>query len=150
MTERVTIRTRVGAGGPVLFLLVTNSARRHLPARVGFTFRRVTRVAIVMCRKVRGDRQARAAIHRCVVTARATSLRASGTSVVLGVIESDIESFVEARGKTLQRRIVAGDICVADDAHGYRRRRELSAMAVSAGFMAGETRGCGVVGSFVT
>ena len=32
MTERVAIRTRVGAGGAVGFLLVTNSARRHLAA----------------------------------------------------------------------------------------------------------------------
>jgi hypothetical protein len=110
----------------------------------------VTRVAVVVCRKVRGDRQARAAIHRCTVTARATSLGARGTSVVLGVIEPDVESLVEARGKTLQRRIVAGDICVADNAHGYRGRRELSAVTVSAGFVTRETRGCRVVGSFVT
>ena len=77
VTERVAIRTRVGAGGPVVFLLVTNSARRHLAARVGFTFRRVTRVAIAVCRNVRGDRQACAAIHGRVVTACATSLRAT-------------------------------------------------------------------------
>ena len=76
MTESVAIRTRVGAGGPVGFLFVTNSARRHFAARVGFTFRRVTRVAIAVCGEVRRDRQTRAAIHRSVVTARAASLRA--------------------------------------------------------------------------
>ena len=32
MTESVTIRTRVGAGGPVGFLFVTDSARRHFAA----------------------------------------------------------------------------------------------------------------------
>ena len=77
MTERVAIRTRVGARGPIGFLFVTDSARRHFAARVGFTFRRVTRVAIAVSGKVRGDRQTRAAIHWCVVTASATSLRAS-------------------------------------------------------------------------
>ena len=141
MTERVAIGARVGAGGPVCLLLVTDSARRHLAARVVFTFRRVTRVAIAVCGNVRRDRQARAAIHWCVVTARATSLRARGTSVVLGVIEFDVELFVEARGKTLQRRIVARDICVADNAHRYRRRCELSAVTVGAGFVTGKMRG---------
>src|SRR6185436_15956522 len=32
VTERVTIRARVGAGGPVSLLFVTNSARSHLAA----------------------------------------------------------------------------------------------------------------------
>ena len=149
MTEGVAIRTRVSGGGPIGFLLVTNSARCHLPARVGFTFRRVARVAVAVCGNVRGDRQARAAIHGRVVTAGTTSLRASGTSVVLSVIEFDVESLVEARRKTLQRRIVAGDICVADNAHRYRRRRKLRAVAVSAGAMTWEAWCCGVVGSLV-
>ena len=76
MTERVAIRTRVGARGPVCLLLVTDAARRHLATGVGFTLRHVTRVAIAVCRKVRGNRQARAAIHRRVVTGATTSLRA--------------------------------------------------------------------------
>ena len=56
MTECVAIGTRVGAGGPIGFLLVTDSARRHFAARVGFTFRRMARVATAVCGEVRGDR----------------------------------------------------------------------------------------------
>jgi hypothetical protein len=69
---------------------------------------------------------------------------------VLCVIEPHVEFFVEARGESFQRRIVAGNICVADNAHGYRGGRELGAVTISAGFVAGETRGRGVVGSLVT
>lgn len=150
VAKRIAIRTRVGTRGPVCLLLVTDSARRHLATRVGFTLGRVTRVAIAVCRKVRGNRQARAAIHRRVVTTGAASLRASCTSVVLCVIEFHVEALVEARGEILERRIVAGDIRVADNAHRYRRRCELSAMTVSAGFVAWETGGCGIVGSLMT
>jgi len=77
VTERVTVGARVGARGSVGFLIVTDAARRHLASRVRFAGRRVARVATVMCRKVRRNRQTRTAIHRRAVTARATSLRAS-------------------------------------------------------------------------
>ena len=66
------------------------------------------------------------------------------------MIEPHVESLIETRRKVFQRRIIAGDICVADNAHGYRGRCELSAVTVSAGFVARETRRCGVVGSLVT
>ena len=110
----------------------------------------MTGVAVVVGRKVRGDRQTRAAIQGGVVTACATSLRPGGTGVVLGMIEFDVESFVEARGKTFQWRIVAGDIRVADNAHRYRRRRELTAVTISASLVTGEAWRCGIVCSFVT
>lgn len=77
VTERVAVGSRVGARGPVGFLIVANAARRHLASRVGFAGRRVARVATVMCRKVCRNRQTRTSIHRRAVTARATSLRAS-------------------------------------------------------------------------
>lgn len=80
----------------------------------------------------------------------ATSLRARGTGVVLRVIEPHVESFVEACGEILEGRIVAADVGVADNAHRDRRRCELAAVTISAGFMTGEARRCGVVGSFVT
>lgn len=66
------------------------------------------------------------------------------------MIEPNVEWFVEARGKIFQRRIVAGDICVADNAHGDRGRCELSAMTIGAGFVTRETRIRGVVSSLVT
>ena len=69
---------------------------------------------------------------------------------MLCVIESHVESFVEASRKSFQRRIVAGDVCVADNAHGDRGCCELSAVTISAGFVTREARGCGVVGSLVT
>ena len=69
---------------------------------------------------------------------------------MLCVIEPHVESLVEASREIFQRRIVAGDICVADNAHGDRGCRELSAVTISAGFVTGETRDCGVVGSLVT
>ena len=69
---------------------------------------------------------------------------------MLSVIEPHVEWFVEARREIFQRRIVAGDICVADNAHRYRGGCELSAVTVSAGFVTGEAWVCGVVGSLVT
>jgi hypothetical protein len=150
VAERVAISTRVGGRGPVSLLVVTDAARCHLSTRVGLTLRRMTGVAVVVGGKVRRDRQTRAATHGGVMTACATSLRACGTDVVLGMIEFDVEPFVEARGKTLQRRIVAGDIRVADNAHRYRRRCELRTVTVSARLMTWETWRCRVVGSLVT
>ena len=99
VTECVTISARVGAGGPVSLLLVANSARSHLASRVRFAGWSVARVAIVVCREIRGNRQSRAAIDGRAVTAGATSLRARGAGVVLRVIKLDVEALVEARGK---------------------------------------------------
>ena len=76
MTERVTIRARGGARWTIRFLIVTNSARRDFATCVRLTGRRVTRVATVMRREIRGDRQAGAAIDRRSMTAGTTSLRA--------------------------------------------------------------------------
>src|SRR5689334_17295016 len=110
----------------------------------------MTGVAVVMRREVRGNREAGASIHRRVVTTSTTILRTRGAAVVLRVIEVDVKDFVEARGETFQRRIVALRVGVTDQAHRNRRRRELAAMAVGARFVAGEARRGGVVGAFVT
>ena len=83
------------------------------------------------------------------MTTGATTLRPRGARVVLRVIELHVEWFVEARRKIFQRRIVAADISVTDRTHRDGRRGELAAMTVSAGFVTGETRRCGVVGSLV-
>ena len=69
---------------------------------------------------------------------------------MLCVIELDVERLVEARGKTLQRWIVAADVCVTDDAHRNRGRRELASMTLGAGFVTREARRCRVIASFVT
>lgn len=84
------------------------------------------------------------------MTPGATSFRASGTGVVLRVIELDVEPLVEARRETFQRGGVAADVGVADDAHWDSGRSELAAVTVSASFVTGEAWRCGVVGSFVT
>ena len=103
-----------------------------------------------MRREVRGNRKAHAAIDRRAMTACTTSLRTSRAVHVLRVIELDVEWFVEARGKTLQRRIVAADITVTDLAHRHLRRRELTAMAVGAGFVTGKAWRRRVVSALVT
>ena len=69
---------------------------------------------------------------------------------MLGVIEFHVEGFVEARGETLQRWIVAADVSVADNAHRNRGRRELTSMTLGAGFVTREARRCRVIASFMT
>ena len=96
------------------------------------------------------DRESRASIDRSVVTTGAACLRTRRAGIVLRVIKLHIERFVEARGKIFQRRIAALGVGVTDDAHRNRRRRELPAMAVGAGFVTGKTRRRRVVGAFVT
>jgi hypothetical protein len=103
-----------------------------------------------MRRDVRGYRVARAAIDRRTVTSAATALRARGAGVMLRVIKLDVEWFVEACGKILQRRIVAADVRVTDLAHRNLRRRELAAMTIRAGFVTGKSRCRRVVAALVT
>ena len=76
MAERVTKRARGSARWPIRFLIVTNSTRRDFATRIRLTRRRVTRVATVMRREIRGDRQAGTAIDRGAMTTGATLLRA--------------------------------------------------------------------------
>jgi hypothetical protein len=102
-----------------------------------------------MRREIRRYRQRDAAIDGRVTTI--ATLRGSCFAFhVLRVIELNVEAFIKARRKTFQRRVAAFCICVTDETHGNRRRRELSAMTVSAGFVAGETWSRGVVSAFVT
>lgn len=149
VAECVTIRARVCGRGPVSLLFVANSARGDLASCVRFTRRRVTRVAVVVCCEVGGNRQACAAVRGRTMATRATTLRARGAGVVLRVIEFHVELFVEACREIFQRRIVAADVGVADRTHRDSGRSELTAMTVSAGFVTGETWSCGVVGSFM-
>jgi hypothetical protein len=150
MAERVTIRARIRARRSIRFLVVTNSTRCDLAAGIRFTGWRVTGVTIVMRRDVRRNRQTHATIERRVMTARTAARRARRTGHMLCVIELDVEWFVEARGKSFQRRIVAADVRVADLAHRDLRRGELAAMAISARFVTGKTWCRRVVGALVT
>ena len=68
---------------------------------------------------------------------------------MLSVIELDVERLVEARWKTFQRRIVAADVCMADDAHRNRGRRELASMTFGTSLMTREAWGCRVIRSLV-
>src|ERR1044071_4381629 len=69
---------------------------------------------------------------------------------MLRVIELDVEWFVEARGESLQRRIVAADVRVTDDAHRNLRCGELATVTIGAGFVTGKARRRRVVGALVT
>ena len=129
---------------------MTNATRRDLAAAVRSARRRVTRVAVVMRGEVCGNRESGTPIHRRVVTTGATVRRARRAGVVLCVIEVHVERLVEARRKIFQRRVVALRVGVADQAHRNRRRRELAAMAIGAGFVPGEARRGGVISAFVT
>jgi hypothetical protein len=102
-----------------------------------------------MRREVCRNRQRDAAVDGRV-TAIATLRRPRFAFHVLRVIELHVEAFIESRGKTLERRVAAFCICVTDETHRDRRRRELSAVTISAGFVTGETRSRGVVSAFVT
>ena len=110
----------------------------------------MTGVAVVVRREICRDRQSGSPVHWLGMTADAAVLRTGRAGIVLRVIEFYVERFVEAGGKTLQRRVVALRVGVTDQAHRNRRRRELSAMAVGAGFVTGKARRGGVVGALVT
>ena len=84
------------------------------------------------------------------MTTGATIRRTRSAGVVLRVIEFYVERFVEGRGETLQRRVVALRVGVTDQTHRNRRCRELAAMTVGTGFVAREARRRGIVGAFVT
>jgi len=142
MTKRASVRARIRARWSIRFLIVTNSTRRDFATRIRFARGRVARVAIVVGGDVCRNRQSRASIDRRIVTTRAASLRARRSGHVLSMIKLDIERFVEARRKILQRWIVTADIGVADNTHRHLRRRELPAMTVSAGFVTGKAWRC--------
>ena len=69
---------------------------------------------------------------------------------MLRVVKLHVEALVEAYGEIFQRRIVAADIGVADDAHRHGGRGELTAVTVCASFVTRKARRRGVVCSFVT
>ena len=148
VAERVAIRARIGWCGTIGLLLVANAARRDLASSGRFTRRRVTSVATVVGRQICRDRQRDAAIGGRV-TAVATLLRSRGAGHVLRVIELHVEAFVESRREIFEWRIAALRVGVADQAHWNRRGRELSAMAVGAGFVTREAWRRRVVGAFV-
>ena len=150
VTERVTKGARIRRRGPVTPLLVTHTTRGDLTARARFARWCVTRVAVGVRREVCGNRKPGASIHRRVMTTGATIRRTRRSGVVLRVIELHVESFVEAHRKILQRRVVALRIRVTNQAHRNCGRRELAAMAVSAGFVTGEARRVRVVTAVVT
>ena len=148
MTERVSIRTRAYGRRTIRLLIVANATRRDLASCVRFACGRVTTVATVMGGQIRRNRQRDAAIGRHMTTV-ATLWGSSRAAHVLSVIEFHVEPLVESGGKVLQWWITAFCICVADHTHLNRRRCELPAVAVGAGFMTGKARCRGVVGTLV-
>lgn len=109
----------------------------------------MTTVAAVMRRQIRRNRKSYSAVRRRV-TAIATLRRSRFALVVLRVIELHVEAFIESRWKILERWIAALRVAVANQTHRNCRRRELSAVTISARLVSGEARRGGVVGAFVT
>src|SRR4051812_19272640 len=81
------------------------------------------------------NRQRRAAPQGRAVTSAATVLRFSGAGHVLRMIETDIEIFFEAIGKSFARRVAAIHALVADRAHRNVWRCELCEMTTGARFV---------------
>ena len=84
------------------------------------------------------------------MTTSATRFRPRCSRHVLGVIKLHVETFFEARWKALERRIAALRVRMTNQAHRYRRRCELPAMAIRARFVTGKPGRRGVVGAFMT
>jgi hypothetical protein len=79
------------------------------------------------------------------VTRRASARWARRTSIVLGVIEFDVEALVESRRKIFEWRFVATHVCVAYGAHGNRGSDKLGQVAARARVMTGKPRGRRVI-----
>lgn len=137
MTERVSIRARTDGRRTIRLLIVAYAARRDLASCVRFACGRVTTVATVVGGQIRRNRQRDAAIGRHMTTV-ATLWWSSRAAHVLSVIKLHVKALVESGGKVLQWRITALGIGVADQTHRNRRRCELPAMAVGAGFVTGK------------
>lgn len=149
VTESVSVGARVDRRRPIGLLVMANAARGDLASRRGLACGSVTTVTAIVGHKVRRDRQRNSAIRRSMTTV-ATRLWLRRSAHVLRVIELHVETLIEARGETLQRRIAALRIAVADQTHRDRRRRELSAMTVRASFVTRKARRRRVISPFVT
>lgn len=149
VTKRVAIRACVDGCRAIRLLIVANTTRRDLATRWGFTRRIMATIAAVMRREVSRNRKSDAAVRRRMASI-ATLLWPRFAFHMLGVIELHVETFVEARGKILERWIAALCVAMANQAHRDCRRCELSAMTIGAGFVAGEARRGRVVRALVT
>jgi hypothetical protein len=66
------------------------------------------------------------------------------------MIEFQVEAFFESVRESLQRRIAAIHVRMADRAHGHIRSSELRQMTARAIFVAGKTGPCGIIISVMT
>lgn len=123
---------------------MTDAAPRQV-ASAGLRVRRVTTVTAVVRGHTGGNRERCSTPQRSAVTRHATISRARGAGHVLGVIEFDVEVFIEPIRKSLAWGIAAVDVLMADRAHGNVRRRKLAEMTSSASFVTGKTRSRRVV-----
>src|SRR6185436_5965290 len=117
MAESEAKCTRVGSGSRIRFLLVTNSARSNLFARLRFAARCVAGVTLIVCRHPTGNALCECASARPAMTCRAATGRPRRARHMLSVIKSRVEAFVKLRGKTPERRVCGIHVRVADDAH---------------------------------
>jgi hypothetical protein len=69
---------------------------------------------------------------------------------MLGMVKLNVESFLEAGGKTLKRWPVAAGIRMANHAHWHCWCGELSKVAAGTCFVSGEMRRVGIICAFMT
>jgi hypothetical protein len=72
------------------------------------------------------------------MTRRAAIFLARRADLVLGMIKLQVEAFFKLVGESLQRRIIAIHVRVADRAHGHIRSSELRQMTARAVFVPGK------------
>jgi len=132
--KRSGVSRRPGEG----FLIVTNTAGRHLAAGVRLTVRSMAAVTTVVCVQANRNGQRRAAQEWFVVTSVAAIARARSAGHMLRMIKLNIEAFIEPRRKTSQRRVRTLNIRMTNLAHRNGRSYELAQVTVGAGFVAGK------------
>jgi hypothetical protein len=139
VTEAGIERRRVRGCTTIPGRFMTRRARADVAPAESFPGR-VALVTIVVRSNAAGNRHRCPASQRRRVTGRAVRRRSRFTRTVLRVIELSVETFLEPRGKSTQRRIAAGQARMTDVAHRNLRRDELGQVTIGACLVSGELR----------
>jgi len=103
-----------------------------------------------MCRDAVGNCEGRTPATNAAMTDGTTVLWPGCAGHVLCVIEFQIEALIKLRGKILQRRLGAVDVCMADAAEGNIWRDKLCQVAASARRVSRKARDGRIVAALVT
>lgn len=150
VTERKPKSASIRRGPCKWFLIVTNATRSEVAARRRLTAGRVAGVTLTVCGDARGNRKRAGSTAHAIVASRASARRPRRPGHVLGVIEFDVEAFLEPRRKTFQWRIGVVNVRMADSTHRNIRCNKLREVTAGAGFVTGKRRRSGIVGARVT